>query len=468
MSANCSPLDRLPDELLLRIISNLDSHTILRNVLPSCRHLRTLCRDNMLWDTICATELAFSHGHSQKFERAKWLGTSETDPSGVVLAFWMNFVRQWQPRLGWWADIRGMRGQVYYIAADFDGGQIKCMRFEPYNHFNSRVGVELLPHSIRSTMDDQSSMYSIDSYAYGQLSISILDERCSLVIDKVGRYDVEEQREVTIRDGQVEEQLSTGDVRLAIARASNAQEERSSFVSPLWASRNYLAPALFPAFDTRADEDAAQELALLLRYNFEQDVVRLRALESYVDDRTLPFRPGWYIGSYGPHGCELIFIHFVNSTNSPQEPLHDRLPTEVLGLRVEAVKITGDPNIPKGIRTFVGFLGSTETRYGPGGVPDHTSRPVWASWPVDENSVRAALAAQADGREALVVAMDDVYASPTGVTMPGLGRIAAHMFNDPKWTETIVHVSARDEIQVMWTRMRLVATYRRVRDSIQH
>lgn len=70
---------------------------------------------------------------------------------------------------------------------------------------------------------------------------------------------------------------------------------------------------------------------------------RLQVKEPDTGDSTkLPIRPGIFKGSYGPHGIELIHLVIPSSSSST---------SSMIG--AAGVKITGDPNVPCGEKSFI-------------------------------------------------------------------------------------------------------------------
>lgn len=105
----------------------------------------------------------------------------------------------------------------------------------------------------------------------------------------------------------------------------------------------------------------------------------------YTPTATKPWRGIW-IGDYSGHGCEFLLINQPDDEPATDEQLglfrdpgesdvkweQRRLDARVFRGRLEAIKLTGDPNVPRGEYTFVvpdlgegGYLGdATDTRFG--------------------------------------------------------------------------------------------------------
>ncbi|OBT86653.1 hypothetical protein VE02_04440 [Pseudogymnoascus sp. 03VT05] len=85
----------------------------------------------------------------------------------------------------------------------------------------------------------------------------------------------------------------------------------------------------------------------------------------YTPTDTRPFRGIW-VGDYSAHGCEFILLHqpdddepFDESTivkrsdESDEQFLARKKDAQIYRGRLEAIKLTGDPNIPRGEYTFM-------------------------------------------------------------------------------------------------------------------
>jgi len=452
--------DDLPDELIIRILAELDPEDVLLNLSVCSRRMWSISNDNVLWGIICGRSLSICSTGGSRFVADHWIkGPAHAEP-GAIAQFWKLFVRNWEPRFGWWVDIHGMRGVVYRISADMTTGVIRQ---------------HLLILGNRATRDDYSiripasftrhadiGMVAVPSTVYGSLFLGLLDPDHLLRLqDAEATYDAEE--------GGTNFSSDTGRLSAVNTRLVDLKMKGSSVVHSLTGTTVYPSAALMPAFNARASDN---ELTIWnvpsLRIDEEQVLAQLCPPlfddGRNIDSSSSPIRLGWYTGTYGPHGCELIYMRMVDPSIDLilLEPPHDTLPSGGLTMtsrRIEAVKITGDPNIPKGVRTFVAFLDAPEMRIGPNGIPARSSRQPGASWPLDELSFRDALHTTEHANPDVGV-LEDIYAAPSGMTMPGLGRVAADLFRRPRWTDAVVHVASPEEIQVFFTELRVVSTYR--------
>ncbi|QRV81154.1 F-box-like protein [Ceratobasidium sp. AG-Ba] len=129
--------------------------------------------------------------------------------------------------------------------------------------------------------------------------------------------------------------------------------------------------------------------------------------------------------------------------------------------------MTGDANVPRGVRTFVGFLDHPKAWNGERHGDDFVARPATHPWPIDPQSVvqsgmpvRALPATLSEMRE------KDVPAR--GMTLPGLMRVAETGFVAPKWADATIHIANRGEIKVMLQDGHHVTTFHKIRKDMFH
>ncbi|EST05970.2 F-box domain protein [Kalmanozyma brasiliensis GHG001] len=167
---------------------------------------------------------------------------------------------------------------------------------------------------------------------------------------------------------------------------------------------------------------------------------------------------GLYSMTYGPHGIELLYIRARELTSLDFAP-DDRLPawpaepllssddmyeqTRIsrrsaarIGARVlEAVKVLGDPNIPRGQITWRAFIddpgrSAVPWRPPPDGFRRHTPWPLRPPHAISSQDER----------------------SP-GLVLPAHGRVAGEGFVGPGWATALACISSIDEIQIWWQPM---------------
>jgi hypothetical protein len=108
----------------------------------------------------------------------------------------------------------------------------------------------------------------------------------------------------------------------------------------------------------------------------------------------------------------------------------------------------GDVNVPRGVRTFVGFVDHEEAWRGPSENGDFLPRPASHPWPLCPGSP-IQRGAPATALPAALAAMKAQDIPARGMTMPGIMRVSDTGFSDPKWANATVHVASRHEIRVM-------------------
>ncbi|KAJ1603495.1 hypothetical protein NDA14_007182 [Ustilago hordei] len=167
---------------------------------------------------------------------------------------------------------------------------------------------------------------------------------------------------------------------------------------------------------------------------------------------------GLYSMTYGPHGIELLYIRARQLTSLdfepdervlawPAEPLLSsddmyeqtrisRRSAARVGARVlEAVKVLGDPNIPRGQVTWRAFIddpgrSAVPWRPPPMGYRKHTPWPLRPPEAISNQDER----------------------SP-GLVLPAHGRVAGEGFAGPGWATALACISSIDEIQIWWQPM---------------
>ena len=167
---------------------------------------------------------------------------------------------------------------------------------------------------------------------------------------------------------------------------------------------------------------------------------------------------GLYSMTYGPHGIEMLYVRSRLITESdmagdpvwPTEPLLtssdmydlgiiDRDAAVGVGRRIiEGVKLTGDPNVPRGQVSWRAFVDDPSRRARPWSPPldgcrNHTP------WPLDS--------------------------SAPGLIIPAHGRVAGEGFVQPGWTPAQVCILSVDEIRVLWFGMAKCSVAKRIFDT---
>jgi hypothetical protein len=172
---------------------------------------------------------------------------------------------------------------------------------------------------------------------------------------------------------------------------------------------------------------------------------------------------GLYSMTYGPHGVELLYIRartlgahdFEHDPALPEWPSEPLLSSDDMyeqtrisraaarpGARVlEAVKVLGDPNIPRGQITWRAFIddpgrSAVPWRPPPKGFRKHTPWPLRPPLGAEERS--------------------------PGLVLPAHGRVAGEGFVGPGWATALACVSSVDEIQIWWQPMYKISVANRL------
>lgn len=428
------PFDQCPDELVVRVLDALEPDEVVRSVALVSRRFARIAFDDGLWARFCARALLGSTtGPSvttAAFLRDAWV------PAGVPLrALWTHFLRLWTPRLGWFAETDDSHGSVYKMSANYATGSITLARVAVSNALEE---APLPPYGTLPTgvvLDRGILSIPTDPTQHTYLDIHLLQP--VLALQHVFSAHFDGERVVVIYHNGRTPQDGPRDVVVKPWIALH-MSSRPPFPTPV------MLPTLRipPVTQLRLDW-AVRTLQLDLGPK------RLVPLRSTFDDDGGPVRPGWYAGTYGSHGCEILFVQTVASPENggldwPWEVLPSNSPR---GRRVEGIKLTGDPNVPKGQRSFVAFLPDTPATTT---IPATSGRPMYAPWPT-----------AADPRDGVLGDLADPTPSTGGITVPGVGRIAARWFRDPRWTPCLVHFASRVEIQLFWDDMGIVTTFHR-------
>ncbi|KFY52990.1 hypothetical protein V496_08008 [Pseudogymnoascus sp. VKM F-4515 (FW-2607)] len=155
----------------------------------------------------------------------------------------------------------------------------------------------------------------------------------------------------------------------------------------------------------------------------------------YTPTDTRPFRGIW-VGDYSTHGCEFILLNqpdaeepFDESTiakrsdESPEQFLARKKDAHIYRGRLEAIKLTGDPNIPRGEYTFI------------------------AEDIGDEGFVRVAKEHQFKGAR----------------IVKSMGQLANRNFVNPEFFESELILISPDRIAHYWKSLELISFHERVK-----
>lgn len=433
--------DAWPDELLLRVLDELAPQDILISAYPVCKRFARVAGDEGLWRQICERLLlAHASERSVTFVSGRWLrGAASSGRAHAFRDFWRDFLRLWSPRFGWWADLAGLRGNIFRVVPDFDAGAVALLRLVVFNGLQS-LPTHTVPSNALAHDDDL-----LVPRGRSHLHIKLLHPGMQLHVVDTAEYVARDATQPS--SSPVQQSAYGADIADAALRPWRAP--LNGTVAP------FPPPALATALRLPAGAAITRETEISVLAFDRRCFTPLLSPDDLVDDG--PVRAGWYAGTYDAHGFEVVYIHTVDPAASPApeipwqwETLPDYAPAH--GRRIEAVKITGDENVPKGQRTFVAFLSAPQTRIHD--VPETAARSLYKPWPIVDDDPRLP-----------ATVLSDFYSCESGITAPGLGRVAHAGFQLPSWLDCIVHVASRVEIEVYWPAWGSVSTFRRLGDA---
>lgn len=122
-------------------------------------------------------------------------------------------------------------------------------------------------------------------------------------------------------------------------------------------------------------------------------------------------------------------------------------------------------NVPRGVRTFVGFLDHESSWSGVRHDEEFVARPASHPWPMHPDpTVQRETPAAALPTSLTEMREQDVPAR--GMTMPGIMRVSDTGFLDPKWANAVIHITNRQEIRVMLQDGHHVTAFYKVRKDM--
>ncbi|CAE6462558.1 unnamed protein product [Rhizoctonia solani] len=458
-------IESIPTEILTECLAHLESHD-LANVLSVSTTLRATASHDTLWQTHC--ERIYNKGSS---EILGWRPVEKYNGLAYHL-IWRRLAVA-EPYLGWWLSIDELpAGTVMRIWLND-----QTLVVSPV------IPVTTVPSSsIPQTIAFWNATDYIIAYTphEGFANLLYIDAQYICLEQWSARESVQWLRE---RASKIMHQAH----RLQTFHASNKLDVDIEIKPPLfkWAFRN--SPSLFNAIKHSGIvyDDKGYAMALSVptlsfpRGSSPKPFVGIHSPFEESESSALVAEGVW-VASYGEsHGCEFVHLHVrkINErdlngqwgseaclasavTPSAQdvqvlfglpEPPRLSLSSEdvqVGNTIIEATKLTGDINVPRGVRTFVGFLDHRDAWSGPSENGDFVPRPSTHPWPLAPGSVFQ----NGIPATALSVTLEEMKAQDVparGMTMPGLMRVSETGFFDPKWANATVHIASRREIRVL-------------------
>jgi hypothetical protein len=123
--------------------------------------------------------------------------------------------------------------------------------------------------------------------------------------------------------------------------------------------------------------------------------------------------------------------------------------------------------VPRGVRTFLGFLDHRCSWSGAREGNDFIARPASHPWPIHPEST----ANSGMPVTALPMTLDNMKEQDVparGMTTPGLMRVASTGFVDPKWANATIHIASRREIRVMIQGGHHIMSFQKVERDMLH
>ncbi|ELU39705.1 F-box-like domain-containing protein [Rhizoctonia solani AG-1 IA] len=475
-------MESLPTELLTTCFAYLEPHDLM-NVLSVSRTLRSAASHDALWRSHC--EHVYNKG-SQDI-----LGWRPVESFiGLKCHLVWRRLAILEPYLGWWMSIDELpAGSVMRIWVD--GLTLVVSSVLPAATAPSTSIPETL--ALTNTMD-----YIVALTVRRGLASPLYIDAQNVCLDQwSAKQSVQWLQEGPSRIMHQPHRIQNFYVSNKFKANSPSQQQ------PLkWTFRN--SPSLVNAItheDIVYDEEGYAIVKSVPTLSFPRGqsprpFVGIPSPFEESDSSTLIAGGAW-IASYGEvHGCEFLHIHArrINEHDlngqwgdegsladavtptaqdvqsifmlpAPPAPVISSEDVQVGNIIIEAIKMTGDANVPRGVRTFFGFVDHPETWSGPSENGEFVPRATSHPWPLAPGSTfQRGIPAAALHTDLSEMKAQDIPAR--GMTMAGLMRVADTGFSNPKWASATVHIVSRREIRVMLLDGHHVTTFYKVQKSM--
>lgn len=472
----------IPTEILTECLAYLEPHDLV-NILSVSTTLRAVASHDALWQIHC--ERIYNKGSS---EVLGWRPVEKCDGLAYHL-IWRRLALV-EPYLGWWLSIdklpAGSVMQIWLNDQTLVVSSVLPVTTLPSTSIPEVLAIGeatdyIIAHHLRNGIPRplyiDAQHISLDQWSTKQ-SIQWLHEWPSKIMHQTHR----------LQSFHVSNKMDIG--------------SRADPLPFTWTFRN--SPSLFNAIKHSGityDNDGYAIAMSVPTLSFPRGLspkpfVAIHSPFEESDLSTL-IANGTWVASYGEaHGCEFIHIHVrkidqrdlegqwgdegsladavIPSSQDVQSlfnlftppALHFSIDDVQVGSTIiEAIKVTGDVNVPRGVRTFVGFLDHKDTWSGPSESGDFITRGPSHPWPlVPQQTFQSGMPAVALSADLEEMKAQDVPAR--GMTMPGLMRVSETGFLDPKWANATIHIASRREIRVMLLDGHHVTTFYKVEKSM--
>ncbi|KAJ1303863.1 hypothetical protein OPQ81_008282 [Rhizoctonia solani] len=475
-------LESIPTEILTECLAYLDPHDLV-NVLSVSTTLRAVASQDTLWQIHC--ERIYNKGSS---EVLGWRAIKKYRGLAYHL-IWLRLALV-EPYLGWWLSIDELpAGSVVRIWLDDQTLVISSVI--PVAIVQSTSIAEVLAignameyiiaHNIHNGFPNpvyiDTQYISLEQWSAKQ-SIKWLHEGPSKIMHEIHR----------LQTFHVSNKLDIG-----------APARPPPFKWPFRNSPSLLNAIKHSGIDYDGEGYAMAAAVPTLSFPRGLSPRPFAAIHSPFEesDPSTLIANGIWVGSYGEvHGCEFVHLHVrkINELDSngqwgdegslasavtpfgqdvqslfdlpaPPPPLLSPEDVQVGNTIIEATKVTGDVNVPRGVRTFIGFLDHRDTWSGPSKNGDFVPRAPSHPWPlVPESTIQNGVPALALPANPVEMRAQDIPAR--GMTMPGLMRVSETGFLDPKWANAMIHIASRREVRVMLLDGHHVTTFYKVEKSM--
>ncbi|KAG9099092.1 hypothetical protein FRC06_005652 [Ceratobasidium sp. 370] len=477
----------LPTEILTQCLAALDPRSLL-TMLSVSSELRSVASQDVLWEPHC--ESIYNKGC---IETAGWRKVHKADilpddydaPNLPYHMAWRR-MRLYEDYLGWWLSLeQGPAGIIMHITLRGDRLVV--------SHAIPTSGAPVLGNS-------RGHLFALSWYNNSHNPLIIDSD--SVIVEEYSVLSVQ-----WLFKGPSSIMHHKYSLRTFHTSEPGGDSGRSGDQLPKYDWLSHRSPSLFAAIRRSGVSVDDQGPFIALRSPFEAS-----ATNSLIAS-------GIWLASYGQlHGYEFIYIQIRRIAEADltrpwgaEQNLADAFSPELRDLRaifelddappselseedlrvgdriIEAIKITGlrvqlpylgsiltragdttgDVNVPRGVRTFVGFLDHNSSWSGPREDGEFVARPASHPWPIHpEFAIQSEMAVTA--LPARLADMQEQDVPARGMTLPGLMRVADTGFVDPKWANVTVHIASRREIKVMIQEGHHVTTFYKIEQDMLH